>query len=124
MCIYTHIHTHTSMYVALGTAATYKHRESPGLKNQQELTEQLGCLWFHDVSFTEAGNFYKKMYNVSCDIYPSGLVYSQPQTVLLILSFLIPAEDGKVLEGTNQNRNIQDKKGTLNSEYCHRTLKK
>lgn len=66
----------------------------------------------------------KKMCNVSCNIYPSGLVYSQPQTVLLLLSFLIPAEDGKVLEGTNQNRAIQDQKGTLNSEYCHITLKK
>lgn len=64
------------------------------------------------------------MCNVSCNIYPSGLVYSQPQTVLLLLSFLIPAEDGKVLEGTNQNRAIQDQKGTLNSEYCHITFKK
>lgn len=51
MCFYTHIHTHT--YVALGTAATCKHRESPGLQIQQELTNQVGCLWFCDVSFTE-----------------------------------------------------------------------
>lgn len=58
MCMHTHIHTHTSMYVALGAAATYKQRVSPGLKkNQQKLTEQLGCLWFHDVAFTEAGSF-------------------------------------------------------------------
>lgn len=32
MCMHTHIHTHTSMYVALGAAATYKQRISPGLK--------------------------------------------------------------------------------------------
>lgn len=49
MCIYTHIHTHTNMYVARGTTATYKHRASPGLKIQQELTEQVGCLWFQDI---------------------------------------------------------------------------
>lgn len=120
MCIYTHIHTNT--HVALGTVATYKHRKSPGLKIQQDLTEQVGCLWFHDISFTEAKRFYKNILdNVSCDIYSSGLVYSQPQTGLLLLSFLIPAEDGKVSEGQHQNRATQDKYGTLNPEYCNRT---
>lgn len=32
--MHTHIHTHTSMYVALGAAATYKQRVSPGLKKK------------------------------------------------------------------------------------------
>lgn len=122
MCIYTHIHTHTNMYVALGTTATYKHRASPGLKIQQELTEQVGCLWFQDISFTEAERFYKNILdNLSCDIYSSGLLYSKPQTVLLLLSFLIPAEDGKVSEGQHQNRATQDKNCTSNPEYCNRT---
>lgn len=61
MCFYTHIHTHTNTYVALGTAATCKHRESPGLKIQEELREQVGCLWFRDVSFTEGERFYKNI---------------------------------------------------------------
>lgn len=72
--MHTHIHTHTSMYVALGAAATYKQRVSPGLKkNQQKLTEQLGCLWFHDVAFTEAGSFVGFFFfspkNKSCTTY-------------------------------------------------------
>jgi len=122
MCIYTHIHIHTNTYVALDTAATYKHRESPGLKIQQELTEQVGRLWFHDVSFIEAERFYKNILdNLSRDFYSSGLLYSLPQTVLLLLSFLIPAEDGKVSEGHHQNRASQDKNCTLNPEYCNRT---
>lgn len=66
--------------------------------------------------------FYKNILdNVSCDIYSSGLVYSQPRTVSLLLSFLIPAEDGKVSEGQHQNGATQDKNCTLNPEYCNRT---
>lgn len=65
---YAHIHTHTDTDVALGTAATYQHRRSPGLKIQQELTEQVGCLWFHDISFTEAEKLCKdNLDKVSCD---------------------------------------------------------
>lgn len=71
MCIYTHIHTHTDMDVALGTVETHQHRKSSGLKIQQELTEQVGCLWFHDILLTEAEKFYKNnLDKVSCDFFP------------------------------------------------------
>lgn len=77
VCIHVHvpihiyIHTHTDTDVALGTAATCQHRRSPGLKIQQELTEQVGCLWFQDISFTEAEKFYKNnLDKVSCDFFP------------------------------------------------------
>lgn len=74
VCIYVYIYldtyTYTDTDVALGTAATYQHRKSPGLKIQQELTEQVGCLWFHDVSLTEAEKFYKNnLDKVFCDFF-------------------------------------------------------
>lgn len=74
VCIYVrgaiHIYIHTDTDVALGTAATYQHRKSPGLKIQQELTQQVGCLWFHDISFTEAEKFYKNnLDKVSSDFF-------------------------------------------------------
>lgn len=66
--MHTHIHTHTSMYVALGAED-----KSWAQKNQQKLTEQLGCLWFHDVAFTEAGSFVVFFFfspkNKSCTTY-------------------------------------------------------
>lgn len=97
MCSYTHTHTHTDTDVAWGTVATYQHRKSPELKIQQELTEQVGCLWFHDISFTEAEKFYTNNFNkVSSDFSSNGLEFPQPQTVVLLLSFLIPTEDSEV----------------------------
>lgn len=68
----------------------------------QELTEQVGRLWFHDISFIEAEKFYKNnLDKVSCDFFFSsnGLEFPQPQTVLLLLSFLILTEDGEVFRG-------------------------
>lgn len=77
-CTYTHIHTRG--YVALGTAATDKHRESPGLKNPAWANRPSRLPLVHDVLFTEAERLCKNILdNGSCDVYSSGLVHSQPQ---------------------------------------------
>lgn len=69
--LYTYTYTHRDIDVALGTAETYQHRKSLGLKIQQERTEQVGCLWFHDILLTEAVKFYKNNFDkVSCDFFP------------------------------------------------------
>lgn len=73
VCMYVHVaihkYIHTDTDGALGTAATYQHRKVLG--SNQELTEQVGCLWFHDISFTEAEKFYKNnLDKVSCDFFP------------------------------------------------------
>lgn len=117
MYLYTYKYTHTDTDVALGTAATHQHRKSPGLRIQQELTEQVGCLWFHDISFTEAEKFYENnLDKVSCDFFSSsGLEFPQPQTVLLLLSFLIPTEDGEIFRGPTPEQSYPGQKLYLDS---------
>lgn len=61
------------------------------------------------------------LYNVYCNNYPSGSAYRQPQTISLLLSFLIPAEDGEVTP--EQSYPGQEKNCTLNPEYSPENIK-
>lgn len=51
-CIYTYTYTCICSTGCSDNLHEHRQREGPELKIQQELTEQLGCLWFHDVLLT------------------------------------------------------------------------